>query len=212
MSMSQHSDVTASSKMKLPTDHNDRISWSHCANTDSVGDTHMHFTSDLQSDNNKLINGCMYQETRQLAQSSVYNPTDYDVVCGRGKGYYDKPGNKKFRSIVATEVDNYISATTKTAKSIILDNIVQRVEEQNNGNATFLKYNGKKKGWCKMSHFEAREKVGHAIREAIIVKENIPMKEASKTQFMKKHIELLKSQQSIFHELLSRLQISNDDS
>jgi hypothetical protein len=88
-----------------------------------------------------------------------YEPSDYDVVCGRGKGSYNRPGNKRFRSIVALHVNEYQTSKTKLDKSIILENLVELVQKQDNGNARFLKYENSPRSWCIMTNDEAKEKV-----------------------------------------------------
>ena len=131
-------------------------------------------------------------------------PSDYDVVCGRGKGSYNKPGNKRFRAIVTSHVKMYQESKTKLAKSFVLETIIQRVRQQNGGNCYFLKYNYEHNDWCEMNPDEIKEKVGHAIREAIMVKQCVPLKEAKKSQLMCKQAHLLSIQKRIFSELLLR--------
>jgi hypothetical protein len=133
-------------------------------------------------------------------------PSQYDVVCGRGKGSYNMPGNKRFRAIVAHYVDHYQSARTKLEKTIILEQIIVHVEAQNNHKSYFLRLDNSTNTnnglWCRMSLDEVREKVGHAIREAIIAKENAPMKQAYRSLIMMKQSELLQSQKRIFLTLV----------
>jgi hypothetical protein len=94
-----------------------------------------------------------------------YEPTIYDVICGRGKGHYNRPGNKRFRSIVSQYVESYKPCQSRIHKSLILQQIIDRVREQDNGQALFLRYDSKMKCWCRMSIDHTREKVGHAMRE-----------------------------------------------
>jgi hypothetical protein len=94
-----------------------------------------------------------------------YIPTMYDVICGRGKGHYNKPGNKRFRTIVSQYVESYKPCQSRIHKSLILQQIIERVQEQDNGRAQFLRYDSKLKCWCRMSLDHTREKVGHAMRE-----------------------------------------------
>jgi hypothetical protein len=99
-----------------------------------------------------------------------YQPGAYDVVCGRGKGSYNRPGNKRFRSLVATYIPQYIKARSKVDKSMVLNNIIDKVHSFTNPDsgrpAQFVKYT-KQAGWVLIGDEHAREKVGHAIREAI---------------------------------------------
>jgi len=103
-------------------------------------------------------------ETASLSEDFV--PSDYDIVCGRGKGSYNQPGNKRFRDLVKTYIPQYVQAKTKFDKSFILSNIIDHARSLNDGTTRFVKKtNGQ---WCELSEEQAREKVGHTIREAIV--------------------------------------------
>lgn len=91
---------------------------------------------------------------------------EYDVVCGsRGKGSYNKPGNKRFRAIVAQHVTDYTTAKTKIDKSTVLNSIVDQVRSQNNGQARFVALRDGQ--WNEISKEQVHEKAGHAMREAV---------------------------------------------
>jgi hypothetical protein len=94
-------------------------------------------------------------------------PGPYDVVCGRGKGSYNRPGNRLFRELVLEYVPEYMGARSKLDKSIVLNSIIERVQRQGNGTALFVKYDRRSKKWFEIGDDVAREKVGHALREAI---------------------------------------------
>jgi hypothetical protein len=142
-----------------------------------------------------------------------------DVVCGRGKGSYNRPGNKKFRALVQDHVPLYMAARTKLDKSMVLSCIVEKVREQ--GGGRFLK---RRKGgeWYEIGDEQAREKVGHAIREAIATGEKKsqateaslssslagspkkPLEEETQSEFQSKQNDLLSTQLSIFEGLVAR--------
>ena len=140
-----------------------------------------------------------------------------DVVCGRGKGSYNRPGNKKFRALVQDHVQEYVQAKTKLDKSMVLSAIVEKVREDVGGR--FVKQ--KKGTWYEIGDEQAREKVGHAIREAIAAGEKKTASTASSssnastgsaadttksstTDFQAKHSDLLSAQLSIFEGLVAR--------
>ena len=107
---------------------------------------------------------------RQLSRSVSKDATplgeDYtvgpaDVVCGRGKGFYNQPGNRRFRAIVWGHVPAYQTARTKLDKTLVLSQIVEAVQEH----GRFVK---RRNGvWIEIGEEQAREKAGHAIREAM---------------------------------------------
>ena len=142
-------------------------------------------------------------ETTELAPE--FQPGAYDVVCGRGKGSYNRPGNKRFRAIVNQHIPQYQSSKSKLDKSMVLNTIIDRVRQQNNGNARFVKHD-KKKGWFEIGVDQAREKVGHAIREAIAANKpsRVPVvtKKEVKHVFVNKQTDLLSQQQDFFTRLM----------
>jgi hypothetical protein len=95
-----------------------------------------------------------------------FEPNEYDVVLGRGKGKYNRPGNKRFRAIVQKSIPNYLTAKTKMGKTFIFNSILDEVRSQDNGNARFVRYDTKI-GWVEMGDDQVRDKVGHVTREAI---------------------------------------------
>jgi hypothetical protein len=141
--------------------------------------------------------------------------TPFDVVCGRGKGSYNRPGNKLFRKIVHNHVDEYLAAKSKLDKSMVLSCIVDQVREQNNGCTRFVKQRRDNKTWYEIGDDLAREKVGHAIREAICARNAAaaePQKDDTNEQadvvshqvvFHNKQETLLTQQQLIFQEMIN---------
>jgi hypothetical protein len=109
-----------------------------------------------------LVNNSSEEETCSMLGQD-YQPSDYDVLCGRGKGSYNRRGNKVFRFIVARYKDQYEASKTKMEKGMILEQVI----EQGNGQTKFLKYNNQLKCWTVMSREQAREKIGHVIREVV---------------------------------------------
>ena len=104
-----------------------------------------------------------------------FQPGKYDVVCGRGKGSYNRPGNVHFRSLITAYIPQYMRSKSKIDKTTILSSIVDEVRSFRNPetgrSADFVKYT-KSAGWSTIGDEQAREKVGHAIREAITTKDN----------------------------------------
>lgn len=84
------------------------------------------------------------------------------VVCGRGKGAYNRPGNKSFRSLIRNYLQAYMTATSKFQKGDILHRIVDDVREQE---LVFVKKTSN--GWTRISEKEMKDKIGHAVREAV---------------------------------------------
>jgi hypothetical protein len=138
-----------------------------------------------------------------LALPPSIEPTNYDVVCGRGKGSYNRLGNRRFRAIVQQHTDEYL-ASSKLDKTMVLNRIMYLVQAQNEGTTRFVK-RGKDGLFTVISDDLAREKVGHAIRETIMATEDAakPLKE--QLEWKEKQSDLLAQQQSIFQNLVGLL-------
>jgi hypothetical protein len=139
--------------------------------------------------------------TMDLLSTLAFPPSECDVVCGRGKGSYNRPGNKIFRAIVCKHIPEYMAAKTKLDKGVALNRIMEDIRSQNNGTSRFLKP-GKNGSWYELSDDQAREKVGHTMREAISALDGAAEKEATKKVFAKKQNALLAQQRAIFKYLL----------
>jgi hypothetical protein len=133
--------------------------------------------------------------------SNDYRPTDFDVVCGRGKGSYNRPGNKRFRTIVREFIPDYSAAKTKFEKGIVLNAIVEKVQSQNNGSARLVKR--KNGAWYVLAEDQAREKVGHIIREALTEAAGADHRVGAKKLFAAKQNDLLALQKAIFQQMVT---------
>lgn len=127
-----------------------------------------------------------------------YTPDEeYDVFCGRGKGSYNKPDNKRFRAIVRECLNDYVAAKTKVDKGAILNMILDRVKSSQGGRQ--VRFVVLKDGaWHEISEDQSREKIGQCIRELLAAPEN----GMEQLLFDVKHSDLLSLQREIFQQLL----------
>ncbi len=124
----------------------------------------------------------------------VAEPGPYDIVCGRNSGAYNFIGNRRFRVTIEMNLQRYIDSPTREDKTKVIKSIVGMLHDQIG--ARFLK-----KETCKtvsadgtrrrrapryivMSEKQAREKVGHALRDLVIAsrKEQEAMKKKKQQQ------------------------------
>ena len=94
-----------------------------------------------------------------------YEPRDIDVMCGRGRGYFEHQGNLKLRAIVHATVHNYLRAKTKAEKSRAVLSVVETMRASG---TLFVKWDDKLQRWYDIGNQEARTKVGHAIRDHLV--------------------------------------------
>jgi len=104
---------------------------------------------------------------RMMQLPSTFQPTPSDVLCGRGGVCKHWPGNLRYRQKVASALSEYASASSKHAKSTILDRIVVQVrsEATSVGGAGFCKQEGDM--WYEVGDFLAREKTSQCFRDAL---------------------------------------------
>ena len=90
-------------------------------------------------------------------------PLDSDILLGRTKNSWNHIGNKKFRAFVGLHLKRYMEAATRLEKTLVVNDITERVQE---AGGRFLKL-GKDGRWAVVTQKTAREKVGHALRDAV---------------------------------------------
>jgi len=130
--------------------------------------------------------------------SGAFEPSEYDVICGRGRGNLKHRGNKRFKAIVQKHLSEYQVAKTKLDKSAVLNLILEEVRKDE-----VVKFVSKDKGkWFEVADEKAREKIGHCIREAAVKHQKADQMEHAKQLFERKHRELFSKQVEIFKQLV----------
>ena len=115
-------------------------------------------------------------------------------VCGRGKHSIDHVGNRRFRIIVAMNLKRYVHAKTRLEKSVVVNAIVDQIRDAS-PNGGFVKRD-KDGTWYEIGG-EAREKVGHALRDSMTE----PLRRSSGSSQKEKDDSLVEAQNTIFKSL-----------
>lgn len=97
----------------------------------------------------------------EMALVEIEDPTDFDVLCGRGGASLKHPGNLMYRRLVHMNKAYYITSV-KTEKLKISRSIVAAVREQS---GRFLERDGIKGTWYDIGDKKAIEKTSQALRE-----------------------------------------------
>jgi hypothetical protein len=84
----------------------------------------------------------------------------YDVLCGRHKLAFNNIGNRRLRVTVSLSLERYLASPSRQDKSLIIISIVKLIQEIG---GRFLQW--KKDHWIELGEKQAREKVGHALRD-----------------------------------------------
>jgi hypothetical protein len=91
-----------------------------------------------------------------------FQPSNYSVVCGRGKESFNHVGNRHFRFLTSTFIERYSRADSKAAKSAIVSEIITMIR-QADGN--FCKFQSG--AWFEVGDHHAREKVSALLRDLL---------------------------------------------
>lgn len=93
-----------------------------------------------------------------------YQPGPYDVICGcRTQKSFDHIGNRRFRIIIENHSNSYHLANTKLDKSVIVVSILNTIQD---AGGSFVRK--QEKNWEILPMPQTKEKIGHALRDAII--------------------------------------------
>jgi len=94
-----------------------------------------------------------------------YQPSNWNVICGRGKHIYNHVGNRRFRIIIATRLQEYVRAKSICERSEIVNSVLDQIHEAG-PHAGFVKQDSKG-SWSKIGKGMAREKVAHMFRDCM---------------------------------------------
>jgi hypothetical protein len=84
-------------------------------------------------------------------------------------------GNKRFRDAVTSALDNYMEASNRFEKSLVINSIVDIIRASG---GRFLKWDFQMGKWYELTSQQSKEKVGHAIRDAVSAYESKAKKDS----------------------------------
>ena len=90
-----------------------------------------------------------------------------DVRCARGKSSYNHSGNKRFRQLLQSHVEEYERAQSRLEKSIIVSAVVRQIQDTS-PLGRFVRR--KDNAWVEVGEGAAREKVGQGFRDLLDTK------------------------------------------
>ena len=91
--------------------------------------------------------------------------TSYDVVLGRGRGFFNLNGNLRMRRFIIILTELYIAADKKTDIQFLTDTIYQTVRTPGPKYGRFVKQDTKTKLFYEISVTHAKTKISHAFRD-----------------------------------------------
>lgn len=97
----------------------------------------------------------------------IINPSENDVLCGRGGATNNHEGNRRFRMYVSENQPAYLQAK-KREKSLIAGAVVDIIRKQ--GGRFLRKIDDRGNGWIEVGDKKAIEKTSQALREGLDVR------------------------------------------
>jgi hypothetical protein len=98
---------------------------------------------------------------------ATFEPGPNDVVCARGKSYWDHIGNRRYREIIAAATEKYATSTNKIEKSLIVSEIVDAIHQRKGQFVKKETKNNKGVCWVIVDDVFAREKVSQSLRDGL---------------------------------------------
>jgi hypothetical protein len=100
----------------------------------------------------------------------------YDIICGRCKEAFNNVGNRRFRVTIDLYLDEYLKTSSKKEKGKLIVSILRYLRQQIG--VRFLKpVKGRSDEYIELGEPEAREKVGHALRDLAVRRNHVTMSE-----------------------------------
>jgi hypothetical protein len=137
-------------------------------------------------------------EKSQPEVKTDFQLSDFSVICGRGGDSFNHIGNRRFRILASMFIERYSRANSKTAKTVIVSEIIE-VIHQADGN--FCKFT--KGEWVEVTDHHAREKVSALLRDLLhtqyrsSAKAKIARRKTVKTEIRKKKKQKKQSDQKL---------------
>ena len=98
---------------------------------------------------------------------TAYAPGPADVVCARGRQFWNHPGNRLYRKLVEASTQKYSQARNKMEKSQVVLDIIEKVHQ---ANGRFIKKQKKGGPWVEADEVFAREKCTQSLRDGLSTK------------------------------------------
>jgi hypothetical protein len=116
------------------------------------------------------------QQHYHSSSSSIikqYDIRPYDILCGRDKAAFNHVGNRRFRVSISINIPRYDAAKTKAQKTKVIK-FVCAVFRKEVGVRFLKKQPGRGEGeYIELSQKEARKKIGHALRDMSVAKQEL---------------------------------------
>jgi hypothetical protein len=109
-----------------------------------------------------------------------YQPSMFDIICGRGPDCFNHPGNAAFRQVIEKYLDRYGASKTKFEKTEIVLDVTNEVLHSGGSLCRVVRWCRIRKLWFELPSIIFRQKVGQTMRDALVMRD--PRKRAVKKE------------------------------
>lgn len=122
-------------------------------------------TQNGSNNNNSHNNGAPPRMPgEESLERNIKTPGERDILLGRGRTSWSHSGNQQFRSFVGLYLKQYTEAKSRNEKTKTVELIYDELIKQG---GRFLKMDASTNTWYQVGKSIAREKIAHALRDAI---------------------------------------------
>jgi hypothetical protein len=94
----------------------------------------------------------------------IETPLEIDILLGRSKGAFNHVGNRRFRVFILMHLQDYLNANSRMEKTLVVNRVYEQISD---AGGRFLREDTKSDKWIQVPHKVGRDKVGHALRDAV---------------------------------------------
>jgi hypothetical protein len=138
-----------------------------------------------------LQNNKSTKSSKQTTMIQTLGP--YDILCGRCKTAFNNIGNRRFRVTMNMHLRAYLATKTKSEKSVLIASIAKFLQEE--VGARFLKPQKAGGGYARLGAREARQKVGQALRDIAVARQQANMTVHAAQQQAKRQTHTIEKQE-----------------
>lgn len=134
---------------------------------------------------NESLKGSMVKNLREKSCSKMIavEPSENDVLCGRGNLYCSNKGNQRFQNIIRYNLKEYSNAKSRKEKVNVVDDVLKQIGILG---SRIIKIDDDTKQWYELNHVEAHQKTGHCLRDQLRFHKNKVNKTKTKNLLMNK--------------------------
>jgi hypothetical protein len=109
-----------------------------------------------------------------------YQPSSFDIICGRGPACFNHPGNVAFRQVIEKYLDRYEVATNKVEKTKIVSEVASEALHSDDSIYKVVRWCRIRKLWFEIPEIIFRQKIGQTMRDTLLMRD--PQKRAIKKE------------------------------